>query len=334
MLIVLAGLVGVAAGLGLLWWHQPAFAIKVLRWVSERGGDRDAAALARLLSAPAYSRIDIVYDARHDPPLALDLHRPAAAAGNAAPPVLFWIHGGGFFSGHKAQAAPYLQLLAERGVASVAVDYTLTPQAAHPTQLHEVWRALGHVRRHAADWGLDETRLFIGGESAGAQLAAQLSAALTDPAYARRLGLEPAGDGWRPRGVVLFAGVYELRMLNLEGPYRWFLRPMLWAFTGTLEFRQHPAMDDASVLRHATASFPPSFVSAGNADPLLRQSQAFAQRLKELGVPVQTLFFDASEQPPQRHGYQFDLQQPQGRRAFEAASAFVGGSGVAVAPSR
>lgn len=53
--------------------------------------------------------------------------------------------------------------------------------------------------------------------------------------------------------------------------------------------------------------FPPSFISSGNGDPLAPQAVALAQKLSQLGVRVDTLFFPQDRQPPLPHEYQFNL---------------------------
>src|SRR5690606_23112788 len=69
--------------------------------------------------------------------------------------------------------------------------------------------------------------------------------------------------------------------------------------------------------------FPPTFISAGNADPLLPQSQALAERLTALGVAVDRLFFPANYEPELPHEYQFDLETPASRLALARSLEFL-----------
>jgi acetyl esterase/lipase len=127
---------------------------------------------------------------------------------------------------------------------------------------------------------------------------------------------------------VLFCGPYDTTTVDLEGPFGAFLRTVLWAYSGTRDFRANAAFASLSVLTHLEAAFPPAFVSAGNADPLLPQSQALARRLAELGVEVETLFFPPDQTPSLGHEYQFELDTEPARQALEAALTFVARRGT------
>jgi acetyl esterase len=72
-----------------------------------------------------------------------------------------------------------------------------------------------------------------------------------------------------------------------------------------------------------TGEFPPSFISAGNGDPLLPQSIALADRLASRGVRVERLFFVSDRQPPLPHEDQFSLDNEAGRLALERSLAFL-----------
>ena len=74
---------------------------------------------------------------------------------------------------------------------------------------------------------------------------------------------------------------------------------------------------------YVTAAFPPTFITGGNADPLTPQSKEFADRLAELGVPVEPLFYPDDQQPALGHEYQFDLTGEAGNRAFEKMVRFL-----------
>jgi acetyl esterase len=77
------------------------------------------------------------------------------------------------------------------------------------------------------------------------------------------------------------------------------------------------------VANYVTGAFPPAFVSAGNADPLLSQSLEMAKVLKAAGVRVDTLFFPDDHEPPLPHEYQFNLDTEAGQLALERSLAFL-----------
>ena len=78
-----------------------------------------------------------------------------------------------------------------------------------------------------------------------------------------------------------------------------------------------------SVPVHVTSAFPPSFVSAGNDDPLLQHTLALVEALKQHGVDHDTLLFADDHAPRLGHEYQFDLDTADGREALDRAVAFI-----------
>ena len=116
-------------------------------------------------------------------PLELDLYVPAGLEGPV--PVVVYVHGGGWQRGSRRDPPPLLdadfyEQIAAQGLAVAAVDYRLSGEARFPAPLEDVRAAVGWVRDHAADYGLDPGRVFLWGDSAGGHLA--LLAALTGSA--------------------------------------------------------------------------------------------------------------------------------------------------------
>lgn len=291
-----------------------------MRWAFERGAAQASRALEKHVPAGVVERLDLVYDER-DPDAGFDLFLPAEGTPRGA--TIVWVHGGGWVSGSKEELANWARILAGRGHAVVTLDYTLAPEAHHPTPVRQVNRALAHLVAASGELGIDAERLILAGDSAGAHIAAQVANLASSPEYARRLGIEPAFERTRLRGLVLFCGPYDLGAADFEGPFGGFLRTVLWAYSGTRDFRTDAEFASATVLAHLTPEFPPAFVSAGNADPLLVQSEALAARLLQLGVEVETLFFPPEQAPPLGHEFQFGLDTEPARRALERALAFV-----------
>ena len=78
-----------------------------------------------------------------------------------------------------------------------------------------------------------------------------------------------------------------------------------------------------SVARFVTADFPPTFISVGNADPLVRHSQVMADALQKKGVRVDSLFFPDDYRPALPHEYQFNLDSGAGKEALERTVRFL-----------
>jgi acetyl esterase/lipase len=102
----------------------------------------------------------------------LDLLLPPANQFFGPRPVIVWLHAGGWEFGSRQDAAPLPRYEVTRGYAMASVDYGLSPAYHFPTPVHDVKLAILWLKAHAAQYGLDPTKVFVAGYSAGAQLAA------------------------------------------------------------------------------------------------------------------------------------------------------------------
>lgn len=150
----------------------------LIRALFGRGAARASAALGPHVPTGVSSRLDIPYDPA-DRDALLDIHWPP---GEAAHPAVVWMHGGAFVSGSRRDVANYLRVLAGQGFTAVGVGYSIAPGATYPTPLRQLDAALGFLQREAARLRLDPTRIVLAGDSAGAQLAAQMANLVTSPA--------------------------------------------------------------------------------------------------------------------------------------------------------
>lgn len=311
-----------AAAAGYLAWTQSPWPSALFyRLLFDRGGVAMSDALAPHVPQGVAAQIDIPY-AADDPDARLDIFRPATAEGKRLP-VVVWVHGGAFLSGSKDQISNYLRILAAKGYATVGIDYTLAPRGRYPGPVVQANAALRFLQQNAERLGLDASRFFLAGDSAGAQIAAQLTAAITSPAYAAALGIVPAIARDRLRGAILFCGFHDGRDLNSSGAFGGFLRTATWSYFGVKDFSSDRRVAEFSTVANVSPTFPPLFISAGNADPLLAQSQKLAEAAKASGVTVDSLFFPADYSPALAHEYQFDLDNEAGRLALERMTRFL-----------
>ena len=315
--VVLAGVIAFAS--------NPWPGAMLVRAVFDRGAQKTTDALQKHAPDGVASIKDQQYR-DGDADAYLDVYFPESVAGTAdVLPTVIWTHGGAWISGHRTDYAPYYQLLADAGFTVVSLDYSLGPERTYPTAVEQLRDAHAYVLANAERLHVDSNRIVLGGDSAGAQLSSQLAAIATNPDYAREVGIESALRPEQLRGVVLNCGIYEItEMVGGPGIIGWGADKSLWAYTGTKDLANSSAVAQMSTLRHVTESFPPAYISGGNADPLTdEQSKALAAKLTGLGVDVTTLFYPDDHQPPLEHEYQFDLDNADGRNALERTIDFV-----------
>jgi acetyl esterase len=286
--------------------------------------DRGAAKASRKLEAyvPASVMTDTVRYDQADADALLDIHRPRGIV--ARGPTVVWILGGGFVSGRRGDVTNYAKILAGQGFVVVNVDYTIAPEAEYPGPVRQVSKALGFLSRNNKRLGLASGRLVLAGDSAGAQIAAQTAALVTNAAYARSLGVHAEIGTDQLAGVLLYCGVYDISGLGTcGGPLGWFIDSAGWAYSGERHWRVEGSLRTMSLAPHITTAFPPAFITAGNADPLEPQSRALSAALRKAGVRVEILFFPEDYEPPLGHEYQFDLDLAAARTALRKSVAWL-----------
>ena len=138
---------------------------------------------APLLAAEPRTQRDLPYADPKNERQTLDVYAPPEGKGH---PVMFWIHGGGWQHGDKAEVNAKPQAFVERGWVFVSVNYRLHPEVSIGQMAGDVAKALRWTRDHAREYGGNPDSLFVMGHSAGAQLAALIC---TDEGYLKAEGL-------------------------------------------------------------------------------------------------------------------------------------------------
>lgn len=298
----------------------------VIRLVFNHGGTSANTALASHVPPGIRTESGVRYNAS-EPDALMDIHRPASLDGSALP-VIVWIHGGGFVAGSRHDVANYARMLAADGYAVVTVDYSLAPEHRYPLPVHQLNQALAFLSENAKRLQLDMSRVVLAGDSAGAQLAAQVALVVTSQEYAGEMGIPSAVRPSQLRGAVLFCGPFDGRSMTASPS--WFGHTVVWSYFGSPS--PPPEHDTFSVVPRVTKDFPPAFITVGNDDPLASQSVALAEALQQQGVSVDALFYPASHRPALGHEYQFDFSLPESREAFARTRAFLSTHLAATAP--
>lgn len=239
--------------------------------------------------------------------------------------TVIWTHGGAWISGNKSNDRVYFELLAAQGFTVVGLNYTYGPEATYPTAVFEINQAHQFLLDNAEKFNINPDKIVLAGDSAGAQLTSQLAAIITNPEYAQQMNIVPALSPLQLQGVVLNCGVYDVTsLLGQQGLLGWGDDMALWAYTGDRDLNSSEAVKQMSTLNHVNESFPPTYISGGNADPLTAgNSKPFAQKLSSLGVSVTELFWPDNYKPELPHEYQFRLDLPAGQQALSETIAFL-----------
>src|SRR5881409_2539923 len=238
----------------------------------------------RPASTPTPAEIGAVKDLTADGPggpIPLRVYRPAGVPAGTALPVLVYYHGGGWVIGdldtHDVQCR---QITAEAGVTVVSVDYRLAPEHKFPAAVDDAWAATRWVVAHAGELAADASRLAVGGDSAGGNLAAVVALLARGegaPAIAVQVLIYPVTDlVGETRSYRDFAEGY---LLTREG-MRWFIAHYLTAEAEAADWRASP------LRAQSLAGLPPALIVTAGFDPLRDEGEAYARRLRDAGVRV------------------------------------------------
>ncbi|HEX6480827.1 MAG TPA: alpha/beta hydrolase [Ktedonobacteraceae bacterium] len=221
--------------------------------------------------------------------VALRILRPQNA--QAPLPVIVYIHGAGWvFGSTQTHDRLVRELAVGAGAAVVFPVYRLCPEVSYPTALEECYMAARWVARRGQEHGLDAGRLAVAGDSVGGNMATVitlLSRERGEPDIQLQLLFYPVTDAsFDTESYHQFAEGYHLRR-----------DAMMWFWE---QYTRHPGERNeitASPLRASVVQLqglPPALIITAEADVLRDEGEAYACKLREAGVRVTAVRFQAT----------------------------------------
>ena len=195
-------------------------------------------------------------------------------------PLLLFLHGGGFVVGDLDTHDQTCRLLCRYGGMHVlAVDYRLAPEHPFPAAVLDAEAALRWTLAHAEKLDANPDRVAIGGDSAGANLAAVISARLAHddgPRPAAQLLIYPPVDRYTDYpSLELFGDGFFLTRAEID----WFRQ----CYAAEVD-RTDPMLSPLNA--PDLSGLPPAIVVTAGFDPLRDEGEAFAAALREAGTEV------------------------------------------------
>ena len=207
---------------------------------------------------------------------------------------LIYLHGGGWSGGTPFAVENECRLLAEKaGCVVFNVDYALAPENPYPAAVNDCRAVLEHVYENAERYGVEKTKLGIGGDSAGGNLAA--SVAVWD---------RDNGTGMLRYQALIYPaltlakytpGYKDAPVMDITDEDREIIRPMLGLGNddGMAEIYAKP--DDSREDKYMSPAYAdkaglcPCLVATAEYDSLRSQGENYAKELQSAGVPVKTI---------------------------------------------
>lgn len=223
--------------------------------------------------------MDVVYDT-FSSSQTLDLFLPQE--GNGPFPLVFFIHGGGWFGGDKqdGQENAWMDLL-DDGYAIASVNYRLSGEATHPAGIIDCKTALRYLKENAQSYCIDPERVAVAGDSSGGHYALML--ALT----AGNSEFEDLSRGYGEQNSEVDCAVVWYPATDLaetmrtveNGEYTGFGAQFAWSnierYVGkTIEDTSDEALVLASPMHYIDEEMPPVLLQHGNADSICPMDQS------------------------------------------------------------
>jgi len=239
------------------------------------------------LASVAETHENIVLRTRDGQDLTAEIYVPD---GDGPFPVMLYSHGGGWCVGSAEGVRRPTRKISNRGYVVVNLEYGLAPERPFPWGLEDVLYAARWVKTNISRFGGDADRLFIAGDSAGANLSAATLVALRSESSGLDEG-DLAGVNVDFRGALLFFGVFDFPQTLLQPGSNAGSVEMWWhlAYLGP-QFaarNTNPFVSPIFAADDVLADFPPTYLSVGSQDSLLPQSLDFAGKLGWLNAPVE-----------------------------------------------
>lgn len=194
------------------------------------------------------------------------------------PPVILWIHGGGWKDLNRKWCLVMPQLT--RGYAICSVDYRYSDEDIFPAQMLDLKDALLFVKENGEKYGYDGSKVILSGDSAGGHLCSLLGVSAGNRDW------EQPGKDYTVQAVVDFCGPCQLGGLSDEHEDSFVLEQLLGTGSDSKAFRGRAAL--ASPITYINGTEPPFLILHGSVDPTVspNQSRALRNALEAVGVPV------------------------------------------------
>jgi acetyl esterase/lipase len=199
-------------------------------------------------------------------------------------PGLLWIHGGGYVLGTPEEGDLLCQrFVTEARCVVVSVDYRLAPEHKYPAAIEDCYTALEWFAEHAAELGVDSSRIGIAGQSAGGGLTAALALLTRDrkgPEICFQMPLYPMIDDRNntPSSNEITGHMIWNHDLNEKG---WSM--YLGDDKGTENVSEYAAPARAKDL----SGLPFTYTCVGQLDPFRDETLTYVTRLCQAGVDVE-----------------------------------------------
>ena len=242
----------------------------------------------------------------------MDVYRPADAKEKL--PVLINVHGGGFFYGDKELYRFYAMDMALYGFAVVNMNYRLNPDYRFPSPLSDINAVMIWIEKHASEYNMDTDRIFMMGDSAGAQLTSHYAAINSNPEFAALYPFRK--HNLKLKGISLACGLYDLKSIAGEDSDD----EMVKSYLGFHGDPENPQLDVCGAI---TDKYPAAYVFSCPNDFLYELCEPMAKLINERGGKAVSKIYGTKEMTDVGHVFHCNMKTEIGQRARKDQADFL-----------
>ncbi|CAB3757824.1 alpha/beta hydrolase [Paraburkholderia solisilvae] len=255
-----------------------------------RASYEKSAPILEIASAPMFSVEDLAAPVRDGATIRVRLYQPVEPQWAQPSPALVYFHGGGFTVGSVATHDALCRMFARDAQCAVlSVDYRLAPEHRFPTAVDDAFDALRWLREQAAGFGIDASRIALGGDSAGGTLATVCAVLARDAGMpvALQLLIYPGTTSHQQTDShARFADGFLLSATTIQ----WFFAQYLRDADDRRDWRFAPL--DGTRGAPDFAGVAPAWIATAEYDPLSDEGVAYADKLRAAGNAVTLKRYD------------------------------------------
>lgn len=228
------------------------------------------------------------------------------------------IHGGGWSYGDKDVYQYYCMDMAQRGFTVVNFSYRLSPENPFPAALEDINAAFTWVAENAGAYNIDLDKICVTGDSAGAQLASQYLALLTNSAYRKLFPMQIPHDRIKVKAAALNCGCYDMKKCAEDGKDE----PFLVYVDKALSEDREMTLERVDVIKYINADFPPAFVMTAEYDFLKEYARPMYELLREKGIVCEYRLYGNPGDAYMGHVFHLDKRLEEAKVCNDAECAF------------
>jgi len=241
----------------------------------------------------------------------MDIYTPLDATGPM--PTIVSIHGGGYFYGDKELYRFYCMDLAMRGFTVVNFNYRLAPENRFPAPLEDINSVMEWIDANAADYFIDKEKLFLVGDSAGAQLASHYATIYASKEYQKYFDFTVPNV--RILGISLACGLYSIidrKEVQTDSK-------ILDDYLGKKFDMEDKRIHNKEFI---DGNYPATNVFSSSYDFLKDQCEPFYDFLNAKGIHTQMKIYGTEEDKELGHVFHVNMKLPEAKACNDAQCAF------------